>query len=343
MNKRSMIIAGILLIAAVMGYYRLHHAKEAGDNQAVWVQAVKVKQVAMTQEAHAIGALTAQSVEITPEVSGHISNLLFKDGAAVKKGDGLIQLDDAIYKAKYSSSKAKLIYSDNNFNRMSLLGKKGVVSKQAIDQAVADLKEKQADVDESAVMLSKMKLVAPFDGVVGKSKVNPGDYVNVGQNLVTLTDTKHLRIEYNLPEKYLGMIKLGQTVTITSTAYPNKKFTGSVTFISPTINTDTRSIALYADIDNSQNQLASGMFVNIVQSLGVEDNALVIPARSLVPVLDGEQVFKIVDGKAYSVSVKHDNLTDTDAEIISGLTKDDVVVTDGQMKLKNGMPVKIKS
>ncbi len=188
-----------------------------------------------------------------------------------------------------------------------------------------------------------MKLTAPFDGMVGKSKVNPGDYVTTGQSVVTLTDTKHLRIEYNVPEKYLPALKLAQEVKIKTSTYPEKTFIGKVAFISPTINTDNRSVALYANVPNNDNVLAAGMFVNVSQSLGLEKHVLMVPSRSLVPVLDGVQVYKVVDGKAFAVPVLIGKRTEKNVQIIQGLSSGDTVITDGQLKLKNNMPIKIKT
>jgi len=334
----------IILSGAALAWWVSHYYSQSAVKkpEAVWVQASKVKESSLPMEAHAIGALVAPSVEITPEVPGHVEKIFFQDGTFVDKGTLLIQLDDAVYKAKYDSAMAKLTYSENNFKRMALLGKQGAISKQAIDQAEADLKEKKAEAKESAVMVNKMKLSAPFAGVVGQGRVNPGDYVTVGQSLVTLTDTKHLRVEYTVPEKYLSALKLHQKVNITSAAYPGKIFIGQVSYISPTINTDNRSVSLYADVVNDNSLLAAGMFVNVVQSLGSEERVLMIPARSLVPILDGEQVYKIMNGQAYAVTVLVGKRTENTVQVLQGLKVDDQVITDGQIKLKNGSFVKLK-
>lgn len=342
--KQKILISMVVTAALVMaGGYRFYHRTAGADMSTVLVKASQVQETNLPQEIHVIGTLAARSVQITPEISGHVNAVLFKDGAYVTSGTPLIQLDDAVYKAKYESAKARLNYSENNYRRMALLGKKGVIAQQAIDQAESDLKERKADMDETAVMLSKMKLTAPFDGMVGNSHVNPGDYVTVGQGIVTLTDTRHLRIEYSVPEKYLPFLKLGQEVSVTAAAYPGKVFNATLGFISPTINVENRSISLYAEIDNVDNQLAAGMFVEASQALGSTEHALMVPARSLMPILDGAQVFKIVDGKAYSVNVVIGQRTNENVQIVQGLTKADVVITDGQLKVKNGMPVKVQS
>ncbi len=344
MKKKKTILALIILTTfSIWGINKWRTSSSADMPNAVWVQASAVKETNLPLETHIVGTLVARSVEITPEVAGHVDEIFFKDGAMVKQGDVLIQLDDAVFKAQHQSAKAQLKYSENDLKRKVFLGKQGAIAQQAIDQADADFKEKKALAKERKVMLNKMKLLAPFDGVVGKGKINLGDYVTVGQSLVTLTDTKHLRIEYTIPEKYFALVKAGQEVKVTSTAYPGKAFSGKVSFISPTINPDNRSISLYAEIANEDNLLAPGMFVNATQLLGNEERALMIPAKSLVPILDGEQVYKIVDGKAYSVTVIIGKREQDKVQVIEGLSPGDKVITDGQLKIKNGMPVKIKT
>lgn len=344
MTKKKIILAVVAMSALATWYFvGKHNAVGAADGDAVVVKAEKIHTSNLPLEVTAIGSLVAKSVEITPEEAGHVQKILFVDGSFVKQGDVLIQLDDAIYRAKNASAKAQLAYSEMDYKRKAQLGKTGAIAKQAIDAADADLKEKRASADESAVMVSKMALTAPFDGVVGKSKVNPGDYVTTGASLVTITDTKHLHIEYNVPEKYLPLLKLGQEVKVTTATFANKTFTGKVAYIAPTINTDNRSVSIYAEVPNPANQLAAGMFVDVSQSLGANQNALMVPARSLVPVMDGEQVYKVVDGKAYAVNVLIGKRNGESVEITQGLAPGDVVVTDGQLKIRNNMPVKIKS
>jgi len=341
--KKKIILASIIILGlgtwGVVKYFS--KASNLKPNE-IWVEAKPVKETILPLEVNAIGTLAARTVEITPESAGHVKEILFKDGTFVTQGSPLIQLDDAVFKAKYASALAQFNYSEHDYKRKSLLGKR-VIAQQVIDQAEADLKEKKANADEMDVMLRKMKLTAPFDGVVGKSKVNMGDYVTTTQSVVTLTDTKHLRIEYNVPEKYFPALKLGQEVNITTSTYPGKVFSGKVAFISPTINTDNRSVALYADVPNNANLLAAGMFVKVSQLLGSEERVLIIPSRSLVPVLDGVQVYKVVDGKAYAVTVLIGKRTEADVQILQGLSPGDVVITDGQLKVKNNTPVKIKS
>jgi membrane fusion protein (multidrug efflux system) len=344
--KKKMFAASataILVIVAGWGIAKYHSQSLNPAPATIWVQAVKVKETSLPLKVNAIGTLVARSVQITPEMAGHVRKIYFQDGTSVKQDAPLIQLDDALYKAKYASANAQLAYSKNDFKRKSLLGKQGAIAQQAIDLADADLKEKNAIADESKVMMSKMLLVAPFEGVVGKSKVNPGDYVTTGQGLVTLTDIKHLRIEYYVPEKYLPLLHPGQEVQVTTSTWPGKTFTGTVSFISPTITAENRSVSIYAEVANEQNELAPGMFVNVTHSLGTEEKVMMVPARSIVPMLEGQQVYKVVDGKAYGVTVITGKRNNEKVQITQGLALGDVVITDGQLKVKNGIPVQVKS
>lgn len=342
MKRKIIFSLSAIIVIAISGVWYFRSRVIAPNQNSIWVETVTIKESSLPIKAMAIGTLVARSVEITPEIPGHIRNIHFRDGSFVKQDEPLFQLDDAVYKAKYESAKAQLAYSQNDLKRKKLLGKQGAIAQQAIDQAEADFKEKTAIADENKVMLNKMQLRAPFAGMLGKSKINPGDYVTTGEDLVTLTDTKHLRIEYNVPEKFLPLLKTGQQVEITTATYPDKIFTGKVSYISPTISAENRSLAIYADVVNEKNELAAGMFVNVVQSLGRDEKVVMVPARSLIPMLDGQQVFKVVDGKAYSATVLTGRRDMENVQITKGLSIGDVVITDGHIKVKNGVPVKVK-
>ncbi len=336
--KKRLLLAGIVLIGLIF-LWRHFHATPAPTMPTVVVQVAPVQNQLLQNTIQAIGTINAASVEVTPETAGHIASIAFTDGAVVKQGDTLIQLDDSILKAKLESMVAQYQLSSQSYARLKKLAGKGIITQQALDEASADIKEKKAALDEASVTDAKMKLVAPFDGMVGQRKVNIGDYVNPGQGIVTLTDTNHLRVEYNLPEKYLSAVQIGQTVKITTAAYPGKLFTGTITYISPTINPENRTIAIYAALNSDHDRLASGLFVDVTQTLSQAKEALVVPARSLVPVLNGNQVYKIVNGKAVSVDVKVGTRTENTVEITEGLKTGDQVVTDGQLKVRNGQPV----
>ena len=280
---------------------------------------------------------------ITSDVAGHVKNIFFTDGSYVRKDDPLVQLDDSVSRSQLISAQASLAYSEQDLKRKRLLGKRGAIAQQMIDQAAADFKEKQAAMEQAKVAVSKTLLCAPFDGKIGRSSVSPGDYVTIGQKITNLTDVKHLRVEYNLPESSIPHLKLNQVVQVRNNALPKKTFSGSVSYISPTIDVSNRSIELYASLNPSSDVLVPGMFVTVEHTLDDDENILLIPARSLVPILDGEQVFKVIDGKAFATKVIVGRHLQNNVEILQGLSNKDLVITDGQLKITNGSTVKIKS
>lgn len=343
---KKIIFLSLLVVSLCWGFYLHQHKNHtlpsvAQQTMAAAVDVVPVKVGALPREVHAIGTLVAaKQMQIIPEVNGQVLHIFFQDGVFVKEGTPLIQLDDAVNKAKLASVKANLAYSQADYQRKVILKQRGAISGQAVDQAKAELQEKKAAAEEAAIMVNKMRLVAPFDGVLGKANINVGDYVTAGQNLVSLTDVKHLRAEYVVSEKYYSQLKLGQRITITTTAYPNQEFGGTLTYISPTINTADRTIGLYADLANENQLLTAGLFVNVTHRLGLQTGILMVPAASLVPTIDGQHVFKIVDNKAISVPVKVGHWVKDAVEIVSGLDKQDQIVVAGQQKLKTGMMVR---
>lgn len=347
MKRKSSVIIVIVAVCAVImivyGYHRYFSPVPNATVNQVWVQTAKVVPTSKPIDIKALGTLSARSVEITPMVAGHIKKIFFQDGDLIKAEQPLIDLEDGIYTAKYTSARAQLLYSQNDLQRKSQLGKRGAIAQQAIDQAEAEFKEKKSMMEENKVMLDMMHLTAPFAGVLGKCKVNVGEYVNVGQSLVTLTDKQHLRVDYHVSEEYLPLLKMGQEVKITTFAYPDKVFTGRVKFISPTVSLENRSVALYAEVENTDNVLAPGMFVNVNHQLGIEKSVFYIPAKSLVPKLDGVQIYKVTEGKALAIDVVIGKRLQEMVEVKQGIKEGDEIITDGQIKLRSGMPVQISN
>ena len=337
-------LIGLLLAAAALTFWVKHHGGKGNAHpDAMFVEVEKVKSAAIPLSLSAVGTLAAaHNIQIAPETAGQITKVLFQDGKFVTQGTPLIQLNDAIYKAKHDSIQADLNFSRSTYSKIEVLAKRGIISKQDLEKADADLKEKQAAFDESTALLSNMLLVAPFDGVTGKAMVSPGDYVSTGQALVSLTDTHHLRVEYSVAEKYFSLLKSGQTVIITTSALPGKEFKGHVAFISPTVNTENRTVSVYADVPNDNQILSAGLFVTVAQDLGLKDQALLVNPMSLVGTIDGHQIFKVVNGKAQAVTVEVGQRTKDSVEILKGVTEGDTIIVAGQQKIRDGEAVQTK-
>lgn len=341
MKKTIFIFILVITIALLSYHFYPRKSVVAPSLPEVWVQTMTVKAEDFPISVKVIGNLVAPNVKITPEAAGHVDKILFADGAKVEAGTVLVQLNDKLENAKALSADAQLDYALANYKRTALLSKRGAISQKATEEALAELKAKKALAEENKVLLNKMQLHAPFAGYIGRSKINVGEYVNIGQEVATLSDNDHIRVEYSLPEHYRPLLKVGQDVIVTTPTYIKQQFKASLAYISPTVNVTNRSIMLYASVPNPDGLLVPGMFVTVSQSLGDKKDALMIPARSLMVGANGEEVFKVVDGKAFSTKVTVGERADDKIQIVSGLKMGDQIITDGQLKVKNSMPVKL--
>lgn len=306
------------------------------------VEVVTVKTATIPEQVEALGSLTApQSVNVSSEVDGRIAKIFFKDGQDVAKSMPIIQLDNAADQAGYDSAVAALKVARNKYNRSQQLWAQGGISKQELEQLKADVETKESNLKSAQVALNQKELTAPFNGTLGSFQANEGDFIKAGTVLVTLVNTKELKVEYSLPESVRPNLQLDQHVQITTRAYPKQVFYGTVTFISPQVDVATRSIAIQAQVPNDKGLLSPGMFVNVAQNIKEIKDALVIPDQAITADVQGYSVYIIKDGIAHFTTVKVGVRLAGQAQILSGLRTGDVVVTAGQQKLQDGNPVKI--
>ena len=306
------------------------------------VETAAVKQQTIPVNITALGSLVAdQQIDVSPEVDGQVAKVAFKDGQAIKAGQVLFQLDDAVARAQLAAAQAKLRLSKENFARNQKLLAQDALSQQALDQASEELAENKANTDQQRLLVEKMRLTAPFSGTVGSRTANIGQYVSVGQTLVTLVNTNSLKVIYHVPEVYLSQLKLGQTVEITSDALPGEKFSGTVNYISPAIDVATRTVEVHATVPNDAQQLAPGMFVRVEQELSERQKALLVPDTALVSTISGSKVYIAEKGRAVEKLVKVGVRLDNQVELTAGLTVKDKVIIAGQQRLHDGSAIEI--
>ncbi|OCH96990.1 hypothetical protein A8135_04985 [Legionella jamestowniensis] len=304
------------------------------------VETAVVIEKTLADQFETIGSLAStDNIDISSELSGQIAAIYFKPGTLVKKGTLLIQLDATVLKSELASANANLALSETSYERTRELTKRKLASEQALDQALADLQEKQNTVKAKKAQLEKLSLRAPFTGTLGSRQVSIGQYVRVGQPLVRLVANQKLRVEYTLPERYLPSVQVGQQVTIVSDAYPNQIYKGYVNYIDPAIDKETRTIAIEALIDNSNNLLSAGLFVRVNHEFDNKRKRLLVPEESLIPTISGQKIFVLRNDKAVAVRVKTGAHHGAMTEINSGLSVDDIVIVRGQHKLREGSHV----
>jgi membrane fusion protein (multidrug efflux system) len=311
-----------------------------GGGFAVQVEVAKVATLALQEDVSAVGTLRSnESIVVRPEISGRIEALDFREGAPVKPGQVIVKLDDAVPAAEVAQARANLALAESGFNRTQQLQKENFVSATASDQALNALRVAQANLQLAQAKLAKTRIVAPFGGIIGIRRVSIGDYVKEGQDLVTLEDVSALKVDFRLPEQLLATLRPGQGVEIASDALPGRRYAGSIEAIDPLIDQNGRALVLRARLKNADGLLRPGMFVSTRIILSERANAMVVPEEAIVPVGADQFVFRVVEGKAQRVKVQTGLRRAGKVEITAGLDAGDVVVTAGQLKVRDGSTV----
>jgi len=332
-------LLGLGLMAAIVAVP--FGARAQQSKTAVFIEARTVAVAAVLDEVTAVGTLKSnESVIVRPEIAGAVVNIHFDEGIPVAKGALLFSLDDSIYRAELAEAEASLTLSERNIVRARELYRKGAGTAQARDEATARLETDRAAVALVGARIAKTQISAPFAGIVGFREVSVGDYVTAGQPLVNLEDIGPIKVEFQVAERYLPQVATGQEITLTLDPYPGHIFEGAVYAINPLIDPSTRSIALRGRIENKDLLMRPGLFARVRLVVGRRQGAILVVEQAIVPRGGARFVFRVVDGKAVLTKVETGKRRGGRVEITDGLKKGDVVVTAGQLKIRDGSPVK---
>lgn len=301
-----------------------------------------------------VGSMTAiNSVNVSSQVAGMVIAIRFQSGDPVEQGQTLVQLDDSVDIQDLKNNQAQLNLNEINFKRQSILYKKAAVSKSDYDQALAQLRQSEAMVNRSLVVINQKNVRAPFSGKIGIRQVNLGQYVNAGDTLVSLQSQDPLFVDFSLPEKYLKNLSVGQKFSITVNTYPGEQFDGVITALNSLISTDTRNINVRGTLPNKDNRLYPGSFANVTVYLPQQESVITVPQTAVAYSLYGDTVFVIKEeGKdkkgqpilrVHQHFVKIGDMRDNKVVIESGIAAGDNVVTSGQNKLEEGTQVLINN
>lgn len=314
---------------------------EGQKPQGLPAEVIKVEPSTLIQELQAVGTLEAwESVVIRPEQAGIVSKIGFNEGQSVEEGSTLFALDADTYEAQVGQARARVKLSQLEYKRAEQLHKKRVGSANDRDSTLAQLRVDEAQLQVTKTALNKMTIKAPYSGVVGLKSVSRGDYVTVGQDLVTLVDLSSMKVEFKLPETVLSQVKVGQPVNLSVSAYPNQTFQGEIYTISPIVDSRSHSFSVKAKIANEDMRLRPGLFTQIHVQLGSNDNALLIPEEAIIPNNNAFLVMKMDENNTIAMSpVTLGARNEAQVEVLSGIKAGDVVVTAGHIKLRPGMPI----
>jgi membrane fusion protein (multidrug efflux system) len=374
MTKRMLImIGGVLLLTALLAFgFFLHIQKliaSAPKPSPQTVSTTVVKGLEWQPQLAAVGTVVpVRGVDVTTEIAGLVRTINFKSGQEVKAGELLVQLNADSDIAQQQSLQAAADLAATVLARDKQQLDAQAISQAQVDNDAADLKSRRALVAQQAALVAKKTIRAPFAGRIGITTVNPGQYLNPGDKIVTLQTIDPIYVDFYLPQKHLGSLTIGQTVNISTDGFPNELFPGKISAINPKVDTTTRNLLIEATLPNAKRQLLPGMFANANVDVGEKKKYLTLPQTAITYNPYGSTVFILQPASAASgaaaggsapaaaaapasaasgaehlvaqqVFVTTGETRGDQVAIVKGLSEGQTVVTSGQLKLKNGTPV----
>lgn len=305
------------------------------------VVVVEARKQAVVEAVSLVGNLAAnESVEVKAETDGIVQEVLFEEGQEIQKGALLIQLDETKLLAELADAQARLKLSETSFARARQLLQDRLISQQEFDQASSTFAVSQATVELRQRQLRDAKLTAPFTGRTGARAISPGQVITRNTTITWLVDLDPMKVEIDIPERYLGQTREGQKVQFQVTAYPERQFEGEIYFIAPRLDEGTRTARVKTRIANPDGALRAGMVANLELKLVIRESAIVAPEAALMS--NGDMTFVYVVGPGDVIQLQPVTVGQRLprwAEITSGLKGGERVVAEGHQKIGPGMKV----
>ena len=360
MTKRMiiMLICVGVLLAALVGFnlFKAHMIRKfmaSNAAPAATVTSAVARYQSWQPQLSAVGSLRAvRGVDVTTEVPGLVREIPFSSGQEVKAGQVLLRLNDDSDRALLASLQAAAELAQTVYKRDKAQYDIQAIAKAQLDADAADLKSKRAQVDQQAALVEKKTIRAPFAGRVGITTVNPGQYINPGDAIVTLQAIDPIYADFYLPQQQLGQLQVGQTVVVDTNAYNSRTFDGKIRSINPRVDNTTRNVQIEASVDNRERKLLPGMYANVKIDAGNEERYLTLPQTAITYNPYGATVFVVKPGEhkdahgkvmpiAQQVFITPGPTRGDQVAILKGIGEGTQVVTSGQLKLKNGTPLVI--
>jgi membrane fusion protein (multidrug efflux system) len=316
--------------------------RSAGPAVAVEASVVRVQTV--TEDLQAVGTLLPdEAVTIAPEIAGRVEKIGFREGGKVAAGAVLVELDTSILRAELAKIRSELRLARANHERSVTLAREGMAALRTRDETLAALQTAEADLALAEARLEKATIRAPLSGVVGLRSVSVGAYVSPGQAIVELADIDPIKLDFRVPELALPELRTGQPVRASVDALPGRTFEGTIYAIDPIVEVGGRAVRLRARIPNPEGALSPGLFARVDLVIGQRENAVVVPESAVFASGGQRFVYRIVDDRAVLTEVALGLRAPGQVEVLEGLGANDVVVSAGQERLRDGVRVEVLS
>ena len=307
------------------------------------VDATVLRPGTVTERIRTTGTLQAdESVELTSEAAGKITDIRFEEGARVQQGELLVQINDAELQAEKQRLEHELQLARDQAARQKRLLEEGGVSQEEYDATANEVEVLEADLQLVEARIEKTKVRAPFEGVVGLRAVSEGAYVSPQTRITTLQRLNPIKVNISVSEKYASRVGPGQSIAF-SVRGRDDRLTGEVYATDTQVDPDTRTLQLRARAPNPVGTLRPGMFADVTVTLGTVDDAIVVPSFAVLPTLGGQRVFVVENGTAQPQNVTLGVRTDSTVQVTDGLALGDTVITSGIQEMRAGLPVRIET
>jgi membrane fusion protein (multidrug efflux system) len=341
---RTVRLLAVLAIAAPVFFAGCGKRDPVGSagGPVIPVVAMEARLQPVTESLSLVGSVLANEVvDIKSETDGIVQDINFQEGQRVAKGDLLLRLDETKFSTALAEAEANFSLSKANFDRASQLTKDHLIAQAEFDQAMAMFNLNQATVERRKRDLKDARIYAPFAGIIGARYVSPGQVIARDTRLTMLVDLDPVKVELNVPERFLSQVHLEQELLLSVAAFPARKFRGQVYFIAPQVDPATRTALVKAQIPNPSQELKPGMFANLDLTLQVREKAVVVSEAALVLTQDKTSVWVVgpddtVQPREVTVGLRLPGLV----EITQGLQGGEKVIVEGVQKVMKGAKVK---
>ncbi|HEY8153609.1 MAG TPA: efflux RND transporter periplasmic adaptor subunit [Myxococcota bacterium] len=347
MKLRAALIAVLALGLAACGDESVENKLEGAP-----VTLHRVAAVDITDRIESTGELLAKErAQIAAEIGGRVTEILIDEGSAAEQGAAVLTIDPERRTLERDSARARVTEShtalteqERDFQRIKELKERGVASQSQLDQAETQLKlarsrrsaaEAELGMQERALADALVK--APFAGLIADRLVSRGEYVTPGQKLFELVSLDPIEVEFRLTEVDSSRVKIGNDVDVRVTPFPDERFKATVTIVSPTIDSRTRTLRVKAQLANPDGRLRPGLFARVDLGIARRNGVPMIPEEAVLQRADGAVVFRVVaenrvERRLIELGTHHDGML----EVVKGIVPGDLVVLRGQTGLVDG-------
>lgn len=336
-----------VLLSLILSYETFAQGKAGGN--AVTVRVVTAEQSLFDDSVESLGTLRANEfVTVSVNVTETITAIHFDDGQAVSKGQVLVEMTSEEEHALLKEAQSNTAEAKRQLKRVRELVKTNTASESTLDTRQRDYDAAKARLVATQSRLRDRIIVAPFDGVVGLRNVSVGALVQPGDVITTLTDNSVMKLDFNVPSKYLTAIHVGSPIKAVTSAFVNAEFSGTVRSIDNVIDPITRAIKVRAIIPNPEGILKPGLLMH-VEILANQRESIVIPEEAIIPSGENSFVFVLNSGKDGDFqTVEKRQITTArrrygEVEVLAGISVGEQVVTHGADKVSPGARVEIKN